>query len=149
MSQVWKTIETDFLTAMKAKDAEKLSVLRMVKAAVTNYKIDKKKEDLSDEEIFEILQKQVKQRRESIESFEKAGRTELVEKEKREASLLTAYLPKQFSAQEITAFATQVIAKTGAKSKADTGRVMKELMPLVKGKADGKAVNEVLSKLLL
>lgn len=148
MSPVWKTIESDFLTAMKARDAEKLSVLRMLKAAVTHYKIDKKKEDLSDEEIFEILQKQVKQRRESIESFEKAGRTELAEKEKREASLLTAYLPKQLSAQEITANASEVIAKVGAKSKADTGRVMKELMPLVKGKADGKAVNEILSKLL-
>ncbi len=143
-----KTIESDLITAMKSKDAEKLVVLRMIKAAILNYKIDKKKENISDDEIFDLLQKQAKQRRESIESFEKAGRTELAEKEKKEASILQSYLPKQLSDEEIKAFAQQAIAKSGASNKAQMGLVMKELMPLVKGKADGKRVNEILSSLL-
>lgn len=143
-----KTIESDLTAAMKAKDAEKLLVLRMIKSAILNYKIDKKKENLSDEEVFEILQKQAKQRRESIESFEKAGRAELAEKEKKEAAVLQSYLPKQLSDDEIKAFAQQAITTSGAKSKAEMGKVMKELMPLVKGKADGKRVNEILGSLL-
>ena len=143
-----QTLEAELIQAMKAKDTEKLLVLRMLKAAVLNYKIEKKKENLTDEEIFEIIQKQAKQRRESIESFEKAGRTDLAEKEKKEAAILQAYLPKQLSDAEIKAFAQDIITKTGAKTKADTGRVMKDLMPLVKGKADGKRVNEILGSLL-
>ena len=144
-----QTIEAELIQAMKAKDAEKLLVLRMLKAAVVNYKIEKKKETLTDEEVFEIIQKQAKQRRESIESFEKAGRADLAEKEKKEAAILQAYLPKQLSDAEIKAFAQDIIGKTGAKTKADSGRVMKDLMPLVKGKADGKRVNEILGSLLL
>ncbi len=143
-----QTLEAELIQAMKAKDTEKLLVLRMLKAAVLNYKIEKKKEILTDEEIFEIIQKQAKQRRESIESFEKAGRTDLADKEKKEAAILQAYLPKQLSDAEIKAFAQDIIAKTGAKTKADTGRVMKDLMPLVKGKADGKRVSEILATLL-
>lgn len=143
-----KTIENDLTAAMKAKDAQKLLVLRMIKSAILNYKIDKKKENLTDEEVFDILQKQAKQRRESIESFEKAGRTELAEKEKKEASVLQSYLPKQLSDDEIKALAQQAITKSGATAKAQMGIVMKELMPLVKGKADGKRVNEILNSLL-
>jgi uncharacterized protein len=143
-----ETLESDIQQAMKAKDAEKLSVLRMVKAAVINYKIDKKKETLTDEDIIDILQKQAKQRRESFDSFEKAGRKDLAEKEKKELSILEIYLPKQLSDDEIRKIAQGVIAKSGAKTKADTGKVMKDLMPLVKGKADGKKVNEILGSLL-
>ncbi len=143
-----QTLETDLTQAMKAKDQEKTGVLRMIKAAILNYKIEKKKETLTDEEIFEILQKQAKQRRESIDSFEKAGRKDLAEKEKKEVSILQAYLPKQLSDEEIRSLAKDVIAKTGAKTKAEMGKVMKDLMPLVKGKADGKKVNEVLGSLL-
>ena len=143
-----ETIENDLQQAMKSRDADKFRVLRMVKAALINYKIDKKKEGLSDEDMLEILQKQAKQRRESIESFEKAGRKDLADKEKKEFGILQAYLPKQLSDEEIKALAQQFISKTGAKTKADAGRVMKELMPLVKGKADGKRVNEILAALL-
>lgn len=143
-----KQLEQDLTAAMKAKDADKLTVLRMLKAAILNFKIDKKKETLSDEEIFELLQKQAKQRRESIESFEKAGRPELAEKEKREVTILQSYLPKQLSDDEIRAFAQAAIAKSGASTKAQMGLVMKELMPQVKGKADGKRVNEILGALL-
>ena len=143
-----ETLESDLQQAMRAKDAEKLGVLRMVKAAIINFKIDKKKESLEDGDVVEILQKQAKQRRESLESFEKAGRKDLADKEKKELTILEIYLPKQLSDAEIKAIAQQVIAKTGAKTKADMGKVMKDLMPLVKGKADGKKVNEVLGSLL-
>ena len=143
-----ETLENDLHQAMKAKDADKLSVLRMVKAALINYKIEKKKESLADEDVVEIVQKQAKQRRESIESFEKASRKDLADKEKKELSILEIYLPKQLSDAEIKTLAQQVIAKTGAKTKAEMGKVMKDLMPLVKGKADGKKVNEILGALL-
>lgn len=143
-----ETLEKDLIESMKAKDADKLGVLRMVKAAVTNYKIDKKKESLEDSEVSEIIQKQVKQRRESIESFEKAGRTDLAEKEKKELSILEKYLPKQLTDEEIKALALKAIQTSGAKTKAEIGKVMKELMPAVKGKADGKRVNEILGALL-
>ncbi|MBV6514052.1 MAG: putative protein YqeY [Ignavibacteriaceae bacterium] len=148
MSDLLGKLEQDLLTAMKAKEGDKVDVLRMVKAAVLNYKIDKKKEILTDQEVHEILQKQAKQRRESIDSFEKAGRTDLAAKEKKEVEILQAYLPKQLSDDEIKTFAQQAIAKSGAKSKAEIGLVMKELMPMVKGKADGKKVNEILASLL-
>lgn len=143
-----ETLENDLQQAMRAKDADKLGVLRMVKAAIINYKIEKKKERLEDGDVVDILQKQAKQRRESLESFEKAGRKDLADKEKKELTILEIYLPKQLSDAEIKALAQQVIAKTGAKTKADMGMVMKDLMPLVKGKADGKKVNEVLGSLL-
>lgn len=148
MSSLLAKLEQDLVAAMKAKEADKVDVLRMVKAAILNYKIDKKKEDLSDPEVHEILQKQAKQRRESIESFEKAGRQDLAAKEKKEVDILQTYLPKQLSDEEIKSLAQQAIAKSGAKSKNDMGLVMKELMPQVKGKADGKRVNEILGSLL-
>ncbi len=143
-----KRLEDDLIAAMKAKEADKLSVLRMVKAALTNYKIDKKKENLEDREVLEVLQKQAKQRKESLESFEKAGRAELAEKEKKELAILQAYMPKELSDEEIKALAQKAIQESGAASKADMGKVMKALMPSVKGKADGKRVNEILSRLL-
>lgn len=143
-----ETLNQDLQNAMKAQEADKLIVLRMVKAALVNFKIEKKKEQLTDEDVIDIIQKQAKQRRESIESFEKASRQDLADKEKKELMILQAYLPKQMSDDEIKAIAQKVIASTGAKTKADSGKVMKDLMPLVKGKADGKKVNEILAGLL-
>lgn len=141
-------LEADLITAMKAKDGDKTGVLRMVKAALTNYKIEKKKENLEDAEVLEVLGKQAKQRKESLESFEKAGRTELADKERRELAVLQSYLPKELSDEEIKALAQKAIAESGAKGKADLGKVMKVLMPHVKGRADGKKVNEILGTLL-
>lgn len=141
-------IERDLISAMKAGQADKVSTLRLVKAALTNYKIEKKKDRLEDNEAVEILQRQVKQRRESIESYEKAGRAELAQKEKNELALLQVYLPKQLSDDEIKALVQKAIAASGAKNKAELGKVMKELMPAVKGKADGKRVNEIVLGLL-
>ena len=141
-------IDQDLLTAMKAKEMDKVGTLRMVKAALSNYKIEKRKERLEDSETIDVLQRQVRQRRESIESFEKAGRHDLAEKEKKELGFLHIYLPQQLSDEEIKSLAQKAIISSGAKSKADAGRVMKDLMPAVRGKADGKRVNEIVASLL-
>ncbi len=141
-------IEHDLLSAMKAKEVSKVSTLRMVKAALDNCKIERKKERLDDQEVIAVLQRQAKQRMESIESFQKAGRTDLVEKEKNEFAILQAYLPKPLTDEELKALVQKAITAAGAKTKADLGRVMKELMPSVQGKADGKRVNGVVLQLL-
>ncbi len=141
-------LEQDFLDAMKAKDAMRVSVLRLIKAAVTNYRIAHKKEALTDSDVIEILQRQAKQRQESLESFEKAKRSDLAEKERKELALIQLYLPKAMSDDEILSLAAKAIEKSGAKSKAEVGKVMKELMPAVKGRADGKKVNEIALSLL-
>ncbi len=141
-------IESDLVAAMKAKDQNAVSVLRMVKSALGNYKIEKRKEDLEDSEVLDVLQKQAKQRKESLESFEKAGRTDLLEKERREFAVLQQYLPKELTDEEIKALAAKAVAASGAKTKAELGKVMKELMPHVKGKADGKRVNEIVLSFL-
>lgn len=143
-----RTVEQDLTQAMKSKNADRVSTLRLLKAALTNYKIEKKKDALDDPEMLEIIQRQVKQRKESLESFEKAGRTDLAEKEKRELAILQAYLPKQLEDAQLKALVQQSIEKCGAKVKADAGKVMKELMPAVKGKADGKRVIEMVLSLL-
>lgn len=141
-------LNQDLISAMKAKDADKVSTLRIAKAALTHLSIEKKKDTLNDEEVLAVLQKQLKQRKESIESFEKGGRTELAQKEKAEASILEIYLPKQLADSELSSIIKQTIEKTGSKTKADSGRLMKELMPLVKGKADGKRVSDIVNQLL-
>ena len=141
-------IEQDLVPAMKAKEAVKLSVLRMLKAALNNSAIEKKKDKLSDAEALEVLQRQVKQRKESIDSFEKGGRQELANNEKQELEVLLVYLPAQLSDEELKRIAQDVIGKMGATTKADAGRVMKDLMPLIKGKADGKRAQDLLSQLL-
>lgn len=141
-------IDQDLTQAMKAKQQDKVSVLRMVKAAFMNYKIEKKREKLEDPEALEILQRQVKQRKESLESFQKAGRTDLAQKEEKELGILQTYLPKQLSDAEIIQLVQKAVQTTGVKVKADAGRVMKELMPAVKGRADGKRINDIVIGLL-
>lgn len=148
MGKLMTVLNDDIKNAMKAKDEIKLSVLRMVKTAINNAAIAKSKNELEEAEELEILQKQAKQRRESIDSFEKGGRPELAAKEKTELGVLEVYLPKQLTDDEIKAICVEVIAKTGAKGAGDTGKVMKDLMPLVKGKADGRRVQEILKAAL-
>ncbi|MDD5216548.1 MAG: GatB/YqeY domain-containing protein [Candidatus Omnitrophica bacterium] len=141
-------ISQDLVAAMKAKAELTLSTLRMTKAAITNYRIEKKKEKLDDQDVITILQKQVKQRRESIENFEKAGRQDLADKEKKEMDVLNVYLPQQLNDDEIKALVQKAIGDSQSKSKDDVGKVMKVLMPMVKGKADGRKVNEIVAGLL-
>jgi uncharacterized protein len=135
-------IVSDLTAAMKAKDAERLSALRMVKANLMNRQIEKGSE-LSDEEVTKALQSLVKQRRDSIEQYEKAGRTELAEKEAAEIAVIEAYLPQAASHEEIDAAIAAAIAETGASSMKDMGAVMKTAMARLAGKsADGKMVSE-------
>ena len=141
-------IETDVIQAMRDKDTLKLSTLRMLKAAFGNYLIKEKKNDPDNDEATSIISKQAKQRRESYESFKNAGRDELADKEMTELGILEAYLPTQLSDDAIREEAKKAVTESEAKSPADMGKVMKVLMPKLKGKADGRKVQEVLKGLL-
>jgi uncharacterized protein YqeY len=137
-----ETIIADLTAAMKAKDADKLSTLRMVKANLMNRQIDKGG-DLTDDEIMKALQSLVKQRRDSVEQYEKAGRSELAAKENAEIVVIEAYLPRAATQDEIDAAVLAAMADTGASSIKDMGTVMKAAMANLAGKsADGKAVSE-------
>ena len=141
-------VSGDITAAMKAKDALKLSALRMLKAAIMNKGVEKGR-DLEDAEVLQVVSSLVKQRRDSIEQFSKAGRTDLVEKETGEIAVLDAYLPPAASAAEIDAAVSAAITETGASSLKDMGKVMKAVMPMLAGKnADGKAVNEAVRRKL-
>jgi hypothetical protein len=136
-------IVSDLTAAMKAQDAQRTSTLRMVKAAMMNRKIEKGS-DLSDEDVQKLLRSLVKQRRDSIEQYEKAGRQELVDKEAAEIAVIETYLPQAASAAEIEAAVTAAIAETGATSMKDMGKVMKSAQAALAGKnADGKQVSEI------
>jgi len=138
-----KQIVADLTAAMKAQDAAKLSTLRMVKAAMMNRQIEKGSE-LDDDEMQKLLQSLVKQRRDSIEQYEKAGRQELVDKEQAEIDVIEIYLPKAASHEEIEQAVAAVIAETGASSMKDMGKVMKATQAALAGKnADGRLVSEV------
>lgn len=139
---------TDITAAMKARDTTRLAALRMLKTAVVNRGVEKGR-DLEDAEVLQVIASLVKQRRESIEQFGKAGRTDLVEKETAEIAVLEAYLPPAASAEEIDAAVAEAIAEAGAASPADLGKVMKIAMPKLAGSnADGKAVNAAVRRKL-
>ena len=141
-------VAADITAAMKAKDQARLSALRMLKAAIMNKGVEKNR-DLDDAEVLQVVASLVKQRRDSIEQFEKAGRTDLVEKETGEIKVLEQYLPPAASAQEIDAAVAAAIAETGAASPKDMGKVMKAVMPKLAGKhADGKTINEAVRRKL-
>jgi uncharacterized protein YqeY len=138
-----KQIVADLTAAMKAQDAARMSTLRMVKAAMMNRQIEKGSE-LDDEEMQKLLRSLVKQRRDSIEQYEKAGRQELVDKEQAEIDVIDTYLPKAASQEEIEQVVAAVIAETGASSMKDMGKVMKSVQAALAGKnADGRLVSEV------
>jgi uncharacterized protein YqeY len=141
-------VSADIAAAMKARDTSRLSALRMLKAAVMNKSVEKGR-DLDDAEVLQVVASLVKQRRDSIEQFAKAGRTDLVEKETGELSVLQAYLPPSATPEEINTAIAEAIAETGATSAKDVGKVMKAVMPKLAGKnADGKAVNEAVRRML-
>jgi len=141
-------IAADITAAMKAKDAARLSALRMLKAAVMNKGVEKGR-DLDDAEVLQVVGSLVKQRRDSIDQFSKAGRTDLVEKETGEIAVLEAYLPPAVSPEEIDAAVAAAIAESGATTAKDMGKVMKAVMPKLAGKnVDGRAVNEAVRRKL-
>jgi uncharacterized protein YqeY len=141
-------VAADITAAMKAKDAARLSALRMLKAAIMNKGVEKGR-DLEDAEVLQVVSSLVKQRRDSIEQFSKAGRTDLVEKETGEVAVLEAYLPPAATPEQIDAAVAEAIAEAGASTAKDMGKVMKAVMPKLAGKnADGKAVNEAVRRKL-
>jgi hypothetical protein len=141
-------INTEISTAMKARDSTRLSALRMLKTAITNKGIEQG-HDLDDAEVLQVVASLVKQRRDSIEQFAKAGRTDLVDKETSEIKVLEQYQPPAASAEEIDAAVVAAIAETGAATPKDMGKVMKAVMAKLAGKtADGKTVNEAVRKRL-
>ena len=141
-------IELDFKEAMKQKNEIKLSTLRMLKAAIKNKEIEKKVKSLDEQDLLDTIQKQVKQRKDSIAEFQKANRQDLVQKEMKEAAILEQYLPQRLSEQELKGIIKEAISACGATCKNDLGKLMKELMPRVKGRADGKEVSSLASSLL-
>ncbi len=138
-----KRIDEDLIAAMRAKDSARLGVLRMLKAALKNAAIDKAgaEGELEDSEAIAVVRKQVKQRQDSIESFEKGGRNELAEKERAEIAVLNSYLPQAMSGEELKRIVAETIAETGATSRAQMGVVMKALQQKVAGRADGKTLS--------
>ena len=136
-------IISDLTASMKAQDAPRTSTLRMVKAAVMNREIEKGGE-LDDDELAKLMRSLVKQRRDSVEQYEKGGRQELADKEKTEIEVIEAYLPQAASADEIEAAVAAAISETGASSMKDMGKVMKAVQAALAGKnADGRAVSEL------
>ncbi len=141
-------LDGDLKTALRESDRLRLSAIRLVKAAVKNLQIEKGR-DLSDEEILSVISTLAKQRRESIEQFSKGGRNDLADQERRELAVLRAYMPEQLSPEELDSLILQAIKESSARDEKDMGKVMKVLMPRVKGVSDGKAVNSRVKELLL
>jgi uncharacterized protein YqeY len=143
-------IDLDLKDAMRAKDVTRLSVLRMLKAGLKNAAIEKSGADaqLNDVDVIQIIRKQVKQRQDSIDSFEKGGRAELAAKEREELSILQSYLPQAMSADEVARAVQETIAELGATSRAQMGVVMKALQAKVAGRADGKTLSAEVQKQL-
>jgi len=132
---------------MRARDELRMLVLRTLLSSMNYAEIAKQKK-LDDGGVIEVIGKEIKQRRESIEAYEKGNRKDLADKEKAEMAVLQEYMPAQMSGEEITAIVEKVIAEVGAKGPGDKGKVMQKLMPQVKGKADGNEVNNIVTDLL-
>ncbi|MED3563712.1 GatB/YqeY domain-containing protein [Bacillus xiapuensis] len=139
-------LNNDMKQAMKNKEKDKLSVIRMVKASLQNEAIKLGKNELSEEQELTVLSREVKQRKDSLHEFDKAGREDLVDKLRTELSIVELYLPKQLSEEELSDIVKETIAETGATSKADMGKVMAAIMPKIIGKADGSLVNKLVQQ---
>jgi uncharacterized protein YqeY len=143
-----KELQEQLKQSMLARDALKTSVLRLLLSAITYYEIQKGGAgyEATEEDILGVIQNQAKQRRDSIEEFKKAQRQELVDKETKELEILSVYLPKQMTEEEITKLVKEAISQTQATSMTDMGKIMGALMPKVKGKADGNLVSSIVKK---
>src|ERR1043166_3366638 len=142
------TLAQEIKDAMLARDAERLGALRMLKSAVGYTQIEKKTETLSDADFIAVVQREVKKRRDSIEQFEKGGRPELAEKEKKEIVVLETFLPKALSPDELEQLIKATIQELGATSKTDMGPVIKAVQAKAAGRADGKTISGVVGRLL-
>ena len=148
MPSLRERLRDDLKDAMRARDATRRGTIRLVEAAIKNAEIEKRGGELSEQDIQAILQRQVKQRQDSIEQYEQAGRSDLADVERAEIAVIEAYLPQQMSRAEIEAAAREAIQQTGATGPSDRGKVMGQLMPQLRGQADGATVNAIVSDLL-
>ena len=140
-------LKQDMIEAMKNKEKEKLTVIRMVKAAMDQEHIDKKRE-INDELLIDVVNKQIKMRKDSISEFEKAGRNDLVEKTQSEVDILMVYLPEQLSLEEVSKIIDDIFAEVKPEGQKDMGKVMKEATAKLKGKADMKEVSNIIKEKL-
>ena len=141
-------VNDELKSSMLARQAVRTGTLRMLKAALGYAQIEKKTETLSDSDVMALIQREAKKRRDSIEEFEKGGRAEMAANEKAELEVLTEFLPKALSAEELESLVQAVIAEVGATSKKDMGAVMKAAQAKIDGRADGKTVSALVSRLL-
>ena len=148
MSSLRERLREDLKAAMRAREIVRRDTIRMLEAAIKNAEIERRGEELADEDVLAILQRQMKQRRDSIEQFEQGGREDLAEIERAEMAVIEAYLPEQLSRGDIAEAARRVIGQVGASGPGDRGKVMGPLMKELRGRADGAAVNAVVSELL-
>jgi Uncharacterized conserved protein len=144
----YEKLESHMKDAMKQKDSVKLSVLRMAIAAIRNTEIVKKVKKLEEPDVLQVIQKMIKEHRESIAQFEKGGRQDLVDKEKQELEVLQGYAPKEMGEEELISILKIAVQESGFTLKSDAGKVMKIAMEKVRGKADGKIVNNIVLSLL-
>jgi hypothetical protein len=141
-------IQAELKAAMLAKDAERLSTLRLLKSALGYAQIERQTDSLSDAEVVALIQKEVKKRRDAIELYQAGGRPELAEKEQREIAVLESFLPQPLSPEELEQLVRSVIAELNAASKRDMGPVIKAVQAKAAGRADGKTISVVVGKLL-
>ena len=142
-----ETLDKDMIEAMKSKDKDRLVVIRMVKAALKQEQIDHKKE-INDDLLIDVINKQIKMRKDSIIEFEKGNRTDLVEKTQKEINVLMAYLPEQLSTEEVEKIINEIFEEVKPESQKDMGKVMKEAQAKLKGKADMKEVSTIIREKL-
>ena len=141
-------ISQDYVNAMKSRDSAKSTALNFLRAQIKNVKIDKRVEQVTDEDVIAVIKKQVKQRQDSIAQFTSGGRLDLAEKEEKEMALLKAYLPAEMSADQLKGIVEEMIKITGASSIKDMGRVMKEVLAKTAGAADNQAVSALVKERL-
>lgn len=142
-----KQLQADMITAMKNRDKDTLAVVRMLKASVQNAQIEGDHDLTPDEEVA-VMSREYKQRKESLEEFQKAGRQDLIDKTNNELKVVEKYMPKQLSADDVKKIVTETVQQVGAASMKDFGKVMGAVMPKVKGQADGKLVNQTVKETL-
>jgi uncharacterized protein YqeY len=140
-------LNEDMKSAMKSGEKFKLSVIRMIRASLKNIEIDQRRE-LTEQDVLDVLNREVKQRKDAAVDFEKAGREDLVDQLTKELEVILEYLPQQLTEEEIKAIVQQTIVEVGVSSKAEMGKLMGALMPKVKGRADGKLVNTIVQQSL-
>jgi uncharacterized protein YqeY len=143
-------INQDYKEAVKSKDESKRNTINLLLSAIKYRQIELRtsEKELTDEEIINVISKEIKKRKEAIELYEKGNRQDLAEKERKELEILESYMPKQLSEEELVSTIDEVIKSVGASSTSDVGKVMKELMPKVRGKADGSLVKSLVEKRL-